>query len=84
MHLKLDQLITKNVNGIRIQLYACLCAYLILQLLEIPAIWGSSLLDKLRFFQASMTQEYSLVHWIDRILDDRPIRLYVGTPELVM
>jgi putative transposase len=84
MHLKLDQLITKNVNGIRIQLYACLCAYLILQLLEIPKIWGSSLLDKLRFFQASMTQEYSLVHWIDRILSDRPIRLYVGDSDLVM
>jgi hypothetical protein len=75
---------TKNVNGIRIQRYACLCAYLILQRLEIPKIWGSSLLDKLRFFQASMTQEYSLVHWIDRILSDRPIRLYVETSDLVV
>jgi hypothetical protein len=53
-------------------------------LLEIPKIWQSSLLDKFRFFQASMTQEYSLVHWIDRILGDRPIQLYVGGSDLVM
>lgn len=38
MHLKLDHLITKNVNGIAIQLYATLIAYLILQLIEIPQI----------------------------------------------
>ncbi len=84
MHLKLDQLISKSVNGVQLQLYACLCAYLIVQLLEIPEIWGSTLLDKLRYFQARMTQEYSLVHWIDRILGDRPIRLYMESAELVM
>jgi putative transposase len=84
MHLKLDQLISKTVNGVQLQLYACLCAYLIVQLLEIPEIWGSTLLDKLRYFQAVMTQEYSLVHWIDRSLSDRPIRLYVETSELVV
>ena len=84
MHLKLDPLISKSVNGVQLQLYACLCAYLIIRLLETPEIWGSRLLDKLRFSQARMTQEYSLVHWIDRILDDRPIRLCVASPELVM
>ena len=84
MHLKLDPLINKSVNGVQLQLYACLCAYLIIQLLEILEIWGSRLLDKLRFFRARMTQEYSLVHWIDRILDDRPIRLYMESPKLVM
>ncbi len=36
MHLKLDKLITKNVNGITLQIYACLIAYLILQILSIP------------------------------------------------
>ncbi len=35
MHLKLDRLMTKNENGIRIQIYSCLIAYLILQLIEI-------------------------------------------------
>ncbi|BAZ91286.1 putative transposase [Raphidiopsis curvata NIES-932] len=34
MHLKLDKLITKNVNGIGIQIYASLIAYLILQLVS--------------------------------------------------
>lgn len=53
MHLKLDHLITKNVNGIAIQLYATLIAYLILQLVEIPQIWGDKLLDKLRYLQAA-------------------------------
>lgn len=82
MHLKLDQLIIKSVKGVQLQLCACLCAYLIIQLLEILAIWGSTLLDKQRFFQASMTQEYSLVHWINRILGDRTIRLYMVLPRV--
>lgn len=30
MHLKLDKLMTKNVNGITIQIYSCLIAYIIL------------------------------------------------------
>jgi putative transposase len=79
MHLKLDRLISKSENGIQLQLYACLCAYLILQILEIPEIWGCNLLDKLRYIQAQMTQEYSFVHWIERILENRPIRLYFST-----
>ena len=36
MHLKLDRLIGKSLNGITIQLYASLIAYLILQLISIP------------------------------------------------
>jgi len=67
MHLKLDHLITKNVNGITI-LYATLIAYLILQLVDIPQIWGSKLLDKLRYLQACMCQEISDVHWMESIL----------------
>ncbi len=56
MHLKLDKLITKNVNGIAIQIYATLIAYLILQLVEIPQEWGDKLLDKLRYLQACMSR----------------------------
>jgi IS4 transposase len=36
MHLKLDKLMTKNENGIRIQIYSCLIVCLILQLVDIP------------------------------------------------
>ncbi len=39
MHIKVDKLISKSVNGITIQLYASLIAYLILQLIFIPAEW---------------------------------------------
>jgi putative transposase len=35
-HLKLDKLITKNVNGIAIQIYVSLIAYLILKIVDIP------------------------------------------------
>ena len=37
MHLKLDNLITKNENGIKIQIYSCIIAYLILQLIDIAS-----------------------------------------------
>jgi putative transposase len=78
MHLKLDRLISKSVNGITIQLYSCLIAYLILLLIEIPEMWGDKLLDKLRYLQGCMSQEFSYIHWIDRILHNRPIRLMMG------
>ncbi len=67
MHLKLDNLITKNVNGIVIQIYSTLIAYLILNMVDIPKQWGSKLLDKLRFLQACMCQQISYIHWIDKI-----------------
>ena len=54
---------TKNENGIRIQIYSCLIAYLILQLIEIPQEFGKTILDKLRYLQAYMCQEISYVHW---------------------
>lgn len=68
MHLKLDELITKNPNGIALQIYATLIAYLILQLVEIPQLWGNKLLDKLRYLQAFMCQEISYVHWMEKIV----------------
>jgi putative transposase len=67
MHLKLDKLITKNVNGITIQIYSSLIAYLILQLVSVPKKWGSTILDKFRYLQACMCQQISYVHWMQDI-----------------
>jgi len=39
MHLKLDKLITKNVNGLAIQIYANFIAYLILKIVDILNKW---------------------------------------------
>lgn len=68
MHLKLDQLITKNTNVITIQIYTSLIAYLLLQLVTIPKIFSKSLLDKLHYLQAFMCQKISYVNWIDEML----------------
>ncbi|MFM6002934.1 MAG: IS4 family transposase, partial [Sphaerospermopsis kisseleviana] len=68
MHLKLDKLITKNVNGIGIQIYASLIAYLILQLVSVPQEWGNKMLDKFRYLQACMCQQISYVHWMEDIM----------------
>lgn len=63
MHLKLDKLITKNVNGVRMQIYMVLIAYLILQLIEIPAVYGHQLLDKFRYLQLELSRRCSIIHW---------------------
>ena len=68
MHLKLDKLISKSVNGITIQLDASLIAYLILQVISIPAQWGNKLLDKVRYLQACMCQKISFVHWFEELM----------------
>ena len=68
MHLKLDRLITKNPNGIEIQIYACLIAYVLLQLVKIPQEAGKTLLDKLRYLQAFMCEQISYVHWFQKLL----------------
>jgi len=68
MHLKLDRLITKNINGIEIQIYCCLIAYVVLQLVEIPKEFGSKSLDKLRYLQAFMCENISYVHWFRKIV----------------
>jgi putative transposase len=67
MHLKLDRLITKNTNGIEIQIYCCLIAYVALQLVEIPKEFGNKTLDKLRYLQAFMCENISYVHWFRKI-----------------
>jgi putative transposase len=68
MQLKLDHLITKNEKGIRIQIYSCIIAYLILQLIDIAEDLGKSLLDKLRYLQSFMCQHISYVHWVRKIV----------------
>lgn len=67
MHLKLDRIITKNINGITIQIYASLIAYLLLQLIEIPPEFGQKNLEKLRYLWAFMKEEKSFVHWFGRL-----------------
>ena len=51
MHLKLDKMMSKNLNGITIQIDAILIVHLILQLLRAPQMYGSKLVDKLRYIQ---------------------------------
>jgi putative transposase len=70
MHLKLDQFITKNINGVTIQIYMVLIGYLILQLMEIPAFYGNKLLDKLRYLQLELSRRYSIVLWSFDILPE--------------
>ena len=67
MHLKLDELITKNENGIAIQIYSCLIGDIILQLTEIPQEIGSKTLDKLRYLQSFMNEKISYMHWFRRM-----------------
>lgn len=63
MHLKLDRLITKNSNGVGMQIYMVLIAYLLLELMEIPAFYGHQLLDKFRYLQLELSRRCSIVHW---------------------
>lgn len=62
MHLKLDKLMTKNPNGISLQIYSCLIAYIILQLVDISPEIGNKTLDKLRYLQAFMNENISYIH----------------------
>ncbi len=63
MHLKLDQLITKNPNGVAMQIYMVLIAYAILQLMELPQIYSQKLLDKLRYWRVVLSRYGSISHW---------------------
>lgn len=67
MHLKLDKLMTKNVNGITIQIYSCLIVYLILQMIDIPQEIGKKALDKLRYLQSFMNENISYIHWFRKM-----------------
>ena len=70
MHLKLDRLISKNVNGVTMQIYMVLIAYLILELIEIPVFYGQRLLDKLRYLQLELSRRCSIVHWSYDLIPD--------------
>lgn len=63
MHLKLDKLITKNVNGVTLQILMVLIAYLILQLMEVSQFSGQTLLDKFRYLQVELSRRCSIIHW---------------------
>ncbi|AXY68126.1 transposase [Thermosynechococcus sichuanensis E542] len=63
MHLSLDRLITKSVNGVVNQIYMVLIAYLILELVDVPEYFGRKLLDKLRYVQLELSRRCSIVHW---------------------
>ena len=67
MHLKLDKLMTKNVNGITIQIYSCLIVYIILQLTDISTKIVKTTLDKLRYLQSFMNEKISYIHWFKRM-----------------
>ncbi len=67
MHLKLDKLMTKNVNGITIQIYSCLIVYIILQLTDISTKIIKTTLDKLRYLQSFMNEKISYIHWFRRM-----------------
>ncbi len=60
MHLKLDKLITENVNGVSMQIYMVLIAYSILLLIEFPAFYGGELLDKFRYLQLELSCRSSI------------------------
>ncbi|UZQ53891.1 transposase [Trichothermofontia sichuanensis B231] len=68
MHLKLERLITKNANGIAIQIYACLAAYVILQLVTIPQEFEDKVLDKLQYLQAFMCENISYSHRFQKLV----------------
>jgi IS4 transposase len=61
-HLKLDQLITKSVNGVGMQIYMAMIAYLILESMEIPVLHGHRLLDKFRYLQLELSRRCSIIH----------------------
>ncbi len=73
MYLKLDKLMTKNLNGVTMQIDMVLIAYLILLLIEIPAFYGSKLLDKFRYLQLELTRRCSIVHWSYDLLPETPV-----------
>jgi len=68
MHLKLDKIIGKSLHGIAIQMYVILIVYLILQLLKAPQIYGSKLVDKLRYIQTLIRQQWNFVHWLHQVV----------------
>ncbi|MFN3926784.1 MAG: transposase [Pseudanabaenaceae cyanobacterium] len=63
VHLWLDRLMTKSVNGAVNQIYMVLIGYLISELVDIPEYFGRKVLDKLRYVQLKLSCRCSMVHW---------------------
>ncbi|MFN3927666.1 MAG: transposase [Pseudanabaenaceae cyanobacterium] len=64
MHLKLDKIITKNENGVRLQIYAVLIGYLLLKLLNIKSKYQNKtyeLIHKLRYLQTEISKHCTLM-----------------------
>lgn len=74
MHLKLDKLITKSVNGVTMQIYMALIAYLLLKLMEIPGSCGLKLLEKYRYLQVEMSRRCTIIHWSYDLLPETLVR----------
>ena len=70
MHLKLDKLITKNTNGVTIQIYVCLIAYLILKLVKVAPEFDDDLLFKLNYLQVFMNENISYIHWFEKLIEN--------------
>jgi hypothetical protein len=51
-----------------LQIYTCLIAYVLLQLVKIPKEFGDKLLDKLRDLQAFMCENISDVHGLPKLI----------------
>jgi len=68
MNLKLDKMMSKNLHGITIQIYVILIVYLILKLLKFPDMYRSKLVDKFRYIQILIRQEWNLVHWLNQVV----------------
>jgi hypothetical protein len=39
-----------------------------LQLLKVPRMYGSKLVDKFRYIQILIRQEWNFVHWLNRVV----------------
>jgi len=46
-----------------VELYMVLIAYLILELMEIPAFYGHRLLNNFRYLQLELSRRCLIVHW---------------------
>jgi len=62
---------------VTIQIYMVLMADLVLQLIEIPAVYGHQLLDKLGYIQLELSRRGSSVHWSYDLLPDTLVQLDV-------
>jgi putative transposase len=61
MHLKLDRMITKNENRVRLQIYAVLIGYVLLKLLNITKDRTYQPIDKLRYLQIEIGRHCTLM-----------------------